>query len=61
MERQEAAPVHSDEDLLLRVQQQDEEALLILFRRYNVLVFSIGCRILRDEGEAEDSKWSWGS
>lgn len=54
MERQEAAPVHSDEDLLLRVQQQDEEALLILFRRYNVLVFSIGCRILRDEGEAED-------
>jgi RNA polymerase sigma-70 factor (ECF subfamily) len=44
----------SDEDLLLRVQQRDEEALLVLFRRYNTLVYSVGYRILRDHGEAED-------
>lgn len=44
----------TDEALLGRVQGRDEEALLLLFHRYNVLAFSIGCRILRDEGEAED-------
>jgi RNA polymerase sigma-70 factor (ECF subfamily) len=55
LERAEAPGTPPDEDLLLRVQQQDEEALLLLFRRYHALVFSIGCRILRDdEGEAED-------
>lgn len=44
----------SDEDLLGRVGKAEEEALLTLFRRYSRLVFSIGCRILKDEGEAED-------
>jgi RNA polymerase sigma-70 factor, ECF subfamily len=33
---------------------QDREALAELFRRYSRLVFSIGLRILRDVGEAEE-------
>lgn len=44
----------ADEELLERIQNQDEESLLALFRRYSKLAFSIGCRILHDEGEAED-------
>jgi RNA polymerase sigma-70 factor (ECF subfamily) len=48
-----AAPI-SDEELLARLADGHEEALLALFQRYNRLVFSIGCRILKDEGEAED-------
>ena len=44
----------TDEELLELIQDRDQEALLILFRRYNRLTFSIGCRILRDAGEAED-------
>jgi RNA polymerase sigma-70 factor (ECF subfamily) len=49
-----ADPISTDEELLERIQQREEEALLALFRRYHPLVFSIGCRILRDPGEAED-------
>ena len=49
-----ADPIASDEELLGRVQRRDETALLALFHRYYSLVFSIGCRILRDPGEAED-------
>lgn len=48
------ASIHSDEDLLDQLAQHNESALLTLFRRYNQLAFSIGYRILRDEGEAED-------
>lgn len=44
----------SDEELLVGVGEAQQEALLMLFRRYSRLVFSIGCRILKDEGEAED-------
>jgi RNA polymerase sigma-70 factor, ECF subfamily len=47
-------PISTDEELLERIQLREEEALLALFRRYYSLVFSIGCRILRDPGEAED-------
>jgi RNA polymerase sigma-70 factor, ECF subfamily len=56
LERRESAPVSAptDEELLERIKTRDEEALLLLFRRYHALVYSIGCRILRDEGEAED-------
>lgn len=56
LERIDASPlfVLTDEELLERLRNRNEEALLILFRRYNRLAFSIGCRILRDEGEAED-------
>jgi RNA polymerase sigma-70 factor (ECF subfamily) len=46
--------VLTDEELLDQVGRRDQEALLTLFRRYRCLAFSIGRRVLRDEGEAED-------
>jgi RNA polymerase sigma-70 factor (ECF subfamily) len=48
-------PRESSDDLLLnRVAQGDKEALSVLFRRHAHVVFSVACRILRDESEAED-------
>jgi RNA polymerase sigma-70 factor (ECF subfamily) len=44
----------SDENLLKRVGTGDKEALPLLFRRHARAVFSVACRILRDETEAED-------
>jgi len=44
----------SDEALLLRLQQQDIEALGLLYRRYARVVYSVCFRILRDAAEAED-------
>ncbi len=44
----------SDDLLLTRVAQGDKEALSALFRRHAHAVFSVACRILRDECEAED-------
>ncbi|HUA97281.1 MAG TPA: sigma-70 family RNA polymerase sigma factor [Terracidiphilus sp.] len=44
----------SDEHLLAALVDQDRDALAELFRRYSRLVFSIGFRILRNSGEAED-------
>jgi len=44
----------SDDLLLNRVAQGDKEALSALFRRHAHAVFSVACRILRDESEAED-------
>jgi len=44
----------SDDLLLNRVAQGDKEALSVLFRRHARVVFSVACRILRDESEAED-------
>lgn len=44
----------TDEDLLERIQKRDESSALTLFRRYDKLAFSVGLRILQDEGEAED-------
>lgn len=44
----------SDDLLLNRVAQGDKEALTVLFRRHAHVVFSVACRILRDESEAED-------
>ena len=44
----------SDETLILSLQKGSKDALGILFRRYASLARSIGRRILRDEGEAED-------
>lgn len=46
--------IDSDEELVARLADHDEAALLTLFRRYNQLAYSIGCRVLRDEREAED-------
>ncbi|MGD0941696.1 MAG: sigma-70 family RNA polymerase sigma factor [Terracidiphilus sp.] len=47
-------PELSDSLLLNRVAQGDKDALSILFRRHAHVVFSVACRILRDESEAED-------
>jgi RNA polymerase sigma-70 factor, ECF subfamily len=44
----------TDKDLLERIQKRDESSALTLFRRYDKLAFSVGLRILQDEGEAED-------
>jgi RNA polymerase sigma-70 factor (ECF subfamily) len=50
-----AQPRHlSDENLLAALKGRDREALAEVFQRYSRLVFSIGFRILRDAGEAED-------
>jgi RNA polymerase sigma-70 factor (ECF subfamily) len=45
---------HTDEDLLARLKNSEPDALVALFHSYSRLVFGIGCRILRDSGEAED-------
>jgi RNA polymerase sigma-70 factor, ECF subfamily len=47
-------PNLSDDLLLNRVAQGDKDALSDLFRRHARVVFSVACRILRDESEAED-------
>jgi RNA polymerase sigma-70 factor, ECF subfamily len=44
----------SDEILLNALKNEDREALAELFRRYSRLVFSVGLRILRDPGEADE-------
>jgi RNA polymerase sigma-70 factor, ECF subfamily len=44
----------SDGLLLNRVSHGDKDALTILFRRHAHAVYSVACRILRDESEAED-------
>ena len=38
----------------MRIQNRDEASLLTLFHRYNKLAFSVGFRVLHDNGEAED-------
>ncbi len=49
-----ASTISTDEELLERVQRRDETSALTLFYRYNKLAFSVGLKILQDEGEAED-------
>jgi RNA polymerase sigma-70 factor (ECF subfamily) len=44
----------SDESLMLALKDADKESLAELFRRYSRLVFSVGFRVLRDGGEAEE-------
>ena len=44
----------TDEELLTRLKVQDREALALLFERYSRLILTIGFRILRERGEAED-------
>jgi RNA polymerase sigma-70 factor, ECF subfamily len=46
--------VKSDEQLMCEVNQGDREALSRLFRRYAGLVRSVGKRIIRHTGEADD-------
>ena len=47
-------PNLSDEDVMERLRKGDPDALPVLFDRFYRLVLSIGSRILRDPGEAED-------
>jgi RNA polymerase sigma-70 factor (ECF subfamily) len=47
-------PATSDEDLVLQVEAGIQSAVTLLFDRYSALIFSIGLRVLRDRGEAED-------
>ena len=44
----------SDQDLIARICENDDEALKILFKRYSRLVWNIARRILGDSAEAED-------
>jgi RNA polymerase sigma-70 factor, ECF subfamily len=44
----------SDEEIMLHIQGGHDDALTVLFDRYHRLVLSIGYKILRDAGEAED-------
>jgi RNA polymerase sigma-70 factor (ECF subfamily) len=44
----------SDDDVMARLKEGCDDALAVLFERYQRLVFSIALKILRDEGEAED-------
>jgi RNA polymerase sigma-70 factor (ECF subfamily) len=44
----------SDQALIARIRENDDEALKILFKRYSRLVWNIARRILGDSAEAED-------
>jgi RNA polymerase sigma-70 factor (ECF subfamily) len=44
----------NDEQLMVRLQAGDNDALALLFDRYHRLVLSIALKIVRDRGEAED-------
>jgi RNA polymerase sigma-70 factor (ECF subfamily) len=57
IQEQQVAPaedVESDEQLMYKVSQGDREALSSLFRRYAGAVRSVGKRIIRHTGEADD-------
>jgi RNA polymerase sigma-70 factor (ECF subfamily) len=44
----------TDDQLMVRLQEGVNDALAVLFERYQRLVFSIALKIVRDRGEAED-------
>src|ERR1700750_816086 len=46
--------VESDELLLRRVREKDQNAMTILFDRYGGLVYSVAMRVVRDPASAED-------
>jgi RNA polymerase sigma-70 factor (ECF subfamily) len=50
------APSHepSDEALVCRIRERDQEALGLLFKRYARLVWSVAEKVLEDGAEAED-------
>src|SRR5579862_3394694 len=50
----ERLPDRETDNLLLRIQQGDKDALAALFDQYSRLVFSIGHRVLRNVHDAED-------
>jgi len=46
--------VADDRALLTRIQQRDEQALVLLYDRYSKLVYSVALRVLRNPASAED-------
>jgi len=44
----------TDESLMVRVEEGDEQALAVLFRRYSRVIRVVAYRVLRDTAEAED-------
>lgn len=44
----------TDQDLVLRVVQGDDEAFALLVRRYQGMVFNVAYRLLGNRGDAED-------
>lgn len=44
----------TDQDLVLRVVQGDNEAFALLVRRYQGMVFNVAYRLLGNQGDAED-------
>jgi RNA polymerase sigma-70 factor, ECF subfamily len=46
--------IPADEELMLRVQSNDQSALAMLFDRYSRIIRGIGYQVLRDRGEAEE-------
>ena len=44
----------ADDQLMVQLQDGVNDALAVLFERYNRLVFSIALKVVRDRGEAED-------
>jgi DNA-directed RNA polymerase specialized sigma24 family protein len=44
----------SDDQAILRLTKQDKNAFQLLFNRFSRLVFSIGLRVLHDQGESEE-------
>jgi RNA polymerase sigma-70 factor, ECF subfamily len=44
----------TDDELMLQLQAGANDALAVLFERYERLIFSIAVKIVRDRGEAED-------
>jgi RNA polymerase sigma-70 factor (ECF subfamily) len=47
-------PRYSDEELLLRLVEQDSVALTSLYHRFSRIVQAVGYRVLHDRGEAEE-------
>lgn len=54
IEQTESLGLDSDESLMVRICDRDNEALALLFRRYARLVRSVAYRVLHDASEADD-------
>ena len=48
------ADTPDDFELMQRIERQDADALAELYDRYGGLIFTLGLRMLRDRGEAEE-------
>jgi RNA polymerase sigma-70 factor (ECF subfamily) len=48
------ADLPDDYELMARIERRDADALGVMFDRYGGLIFTLGLRMLRDRGEAEE-------